>query len=195
MTIRRTMKVRKALAVVAITTGLGLSVAACGSGGGEEDKKQDGQSPTASADKGGGPDDGKSDDDKILAQVKGGKNITLTITSAKREQGGFLTVEGTITNGGNAPWNAPYWQGDEVELKDNGASMAGANLMAQKEKKRYLVLRDTEGRCLCTKFTQGLSPGETVSWFAQFPAPEPSTTEVDFQIADMPAAKIKITEG
>ena len=43
--------------------------------------------------------------DKALAEVKG-DGITLKVTSAVRDQGGFLTVNGTVTNGTGASGSA-----------------------------------------------------------------------------------------
>lgn len=129
-----------------------------GQGGGDDAKQA---SPTASQ-------------DQVLAEVKGENGITLTVTSAKRDQGGFVTVEGTVTNNTDNAWVAADWRGDERELSKNGASIAGASLIDQKGKKKYLILRDTSGRCLCTQFTGGVSQGATTQWFAQFPAPPPT---------------------
>ncbi|MBT2506103.1 hypothetical protein J7I98_09375 [Streptomyces sp. ISL-98] len=195
MSIRHTMKARRALTAVAITTGLVFTVAGCG--GDEESPSDNSKSSSTPPAKQG--DDGEKESkapepDQVLAEVKGGKDVTLVISSAVRDQGGFLTVSGKVTNGGSAIWSADQWQGSENELAGNGASMAGANLVSKTEKKRYLVLRDTDGKCLCTRFT-GLSQNQSAEWYAQFPAPSASTTEVDFQIADMPAATIKITDG
>jgi hypothetical protein len=74
--------------------------------------------------------------------------------------------------------------------------MAGASLTDSKGKKKYLVLRDTQGRCLCTKFDGGgVDAGKSADWFAQFPAPPADTTAVDFQVGSMPPASIEISEG
>ncbi|MFS8201010.1 hypothetical protein ACLVWQ_20260 [Streptomyces sp. CWNU-52B] len=196
MDIRHTMWGRRALTAVAITTGLVLTVAGCGGGGDDEgsdkntsssapgksdggDDKQDSQSPSAQ---------------EILAEVKS-DGLTLAITSAHRDEGGFVTVEGTVTNGSGQAWVAADWRGDERELAGNGGSIAGASLVDQTGKKKYLVLRDTEGRCLCTRFTGGVSSGATKEWFAQFPAPPEDTTKVSFQVGSMPPASVEISEG
>ena len=196
MTIRRTMKARRALAVAAITTSLVLSAAGCGGGGGGGDDKDDSKataSPTSGG--GGGSDSPPSEEKKTLAQVKGGGGVVLTINSAVRDTGGFVTVTGTVQNNTGKVWNAPGWQGPELELAKNQASMAGASLIDKKEKKKYLILRDTEGRCLCTTFPVAFQPGDTREWFAQFPAPPSTSTQVDFQIADMPPATIELSQG
>ncbi|WP_329301456.1 hypothetical protein OG410_26675 [Streptomyces sp. NBC_00659] len=197
MDLRHTMKGRRAMAVVAVSTGLLLAVSGCGGGDGG-DKPKAGSSSSES-DKGGGDDANQASpttsQDQVLAEVKGENGITLTVTSAKRDQGGFVTVEGTVTNNTDNAWVAADWRGDERELSKNGASIAGASLIDQKGKKKYLILRDTSGRCLCTQFTGGVSQGATTQWFAQFPAPPAGTSAVDFQVGSMPPASIEISEG
>ncbi|ATL30163.1 hypothetical protein [Streptomyces formicae] len=198
MNTRRTMvAARRAMTAVAITTGLVLTVAGCG-GGGDEGKSDKGSSPTASAKKG---DDGEDkgepeapEADKALAEVKS-NGITLTITSVSRDEGGFLTINGKVTNGTSGIWVGSEWRSDENELKKNGGSLAGASIIDQQGKKKYLVLRDTMGRCLCTKFEGGINESQSVDWYAQFPAPPEGTSKVEFQVPTMPPAPIEISEG
>ncbi|MFH8390367.1 hypothetical protein [Streptomyces sp. NPDC018036] len=197
MDLRHTMKGRRVMATVAISMGLLLTVSGCGGGAGGDKPKAVPSSPQAT--KGGG-DDGKqasptASSDQVLAEVKGENGLVLAITSAKRDGGGFVTVEGTVTNNTDTLWVAADWRGDEKELARNGGSIAGASLIDQKGKKKYLILRDTSGRCLCTQFTGGVSQGQTTQWFAQFPAPPAGTNAVDFQVGSMPPASIEISEG
>ncbi|MET9510416.1 hypothetical protein ABZX62_18475 [Streptomyces flavidovirens] len=201
MSMRHTMKIRRALTAVAITTGLALTVAGCGGGEGESDKPSAGSSssPTGNGEGGGNP---KSEEpqappeETVLAEVTGGgDNAKLVINSATRDEGGFLTVTGKVKNGKGKFWNPAYWKGDEKELSGNSASLAGAYLVDKTGKKKYLVLRDTDGRCLCTKFTGGFKSDEEKTWYAQFPAPPADTTKVDFQIADMPPVAVEISDG
>ncbi|MFF3614390.1 hypothetical protein [Streptomyces sp. NPDC002580] len=197
MDFRHTMKGRRALSAVAITVGLLLTVAGCG-GGGDGKSDDRGSSPSAAArssSDGGKAESRTPEPEAVLAEVKGENGLTLTVTSAKRDQGGFVTVEGTVTNNTDNTWIAANWRGDERELSKNGASIAGASLIDQKGKKRYFILRDTSGRCLCTQFTGGVRQGATTQWFAQFPAPPADTTAVDFQVGSMPPASIEISEG
>ncbi|MFF3515940.1 hypothetical protein [Streptomyces sp. NPDC002573] len=192
----RTMKGRRALGAVAVATGLILTVAGCGSGSGGE--KPSGTSSSKATAKNGGSqrhDSSAPAADQVLAQVKGG-DVTLTVTSAVRDQGGFVTVSGTVTNNGGQFWIASNWRGDERELSRNGASLAGAALVDSKGRKKYLVLRDTQGRCLCTKFDGGgVAAGKSADWFAQFPAPPEGTETVDFQVGAMPPATLELSQG
>ncbi|TPQ19639.1 hypothetical protein [Streptomyces sporangiiformans] len=196
MNFRHTMKGRRALTAVAITTGLVLTVAGCG-GGGDDDKSDTGASssaPAKSNDDGGDKESQAPEENKVLAESKQG-DISLVITSAARDTGGYVTVSGTVNNGGSKLFVAADWRGDEKELQGNASSVAGASLVDQAGKKKYLVLRDTEGRCLCTRFVGGVKSGETADWYAQFPAPPEGTTKVSFQVGSMPPASVELSEG
>ncbi|WP_405821653.1 hypothetical protein OG241_36795 [Streptomyces sp. NBC_01390] len=197
MKFRHTMKSRRAVTAVAIATGLLLTVAGCGGGDGDKTDSKTSSSAPSRTESGG---EEKTDSpapaaEPALAEVKSG-DITLSVTSAVRDQGGFVTVNGTVTNNGGEFWIAADWRGDERELSKNGSSLAGAALVDSKAKKKYLVLRDTDGRCLCTKFEGGgVDGGQTTAWFAQFPAPPEGSTQVDFLVGAMPPASIEISEG
>jgi len=75
----------------------------------------------------------------------------------------------------------------------NGQSFGGATLVDPKGKKRYYVLRDTDGRPLTTTGVQSVKPGETIPVFMQFPAPPSNTSEVSFQLPTFPTATISIS--
>ena len=184
----------KAVAAIAVVLALGL--AGCGGGKKSDDKSQ----ATASATHGSSGSNQSSssptpDPTRTLAQIKGDKDITVIITDATRDSGGFATVKGSLTNNGTSSFNAVGWRGDELAVAKSGASVAGAVLVDLAGKKRYYVLRDTDGICLCTTKLVGIKPGETRPFFAQFPAPPASTTQVQFQLPTMPPANIEISEG
>ena len=200
MSMRHTTKARRALTAVAITTGLVLSVASCGGDSGSDKPKPDAsQAQTPAKNTGEKPKESSPQAppaaDTVLAEVKGGTGVTLVVNSAKRDSGGFVTVTGKVKNSTSGFWNPSTWRGNEQELDKNAASMAGASLVDRAGKKKYLILRDTDGRCLCTVFGGGFQPNEEKIFFAQFPAPPAASAKVDFQIADMPPAAIEISEG
>ncbi|MEU6364516.1 hypothetical protein ABZ876_01945 [Streptomyces sp. NPDC046931] len=196
MDYRHTMKGRRALSALAIAAGLLLTVAGCGTGSdGKSDKGATASSPPTRNGDGEQKQSQAPQSETALAEVKGENGLTLTVTSAKRDNGGFVTVEGTVTNNTGTLWVAADWRGDERELARNGGSIAGASLIDQKGKKKYLILRDTSGRCLCTQFTGGVREGATAQWFAQFPAPPEGTDNVDFQVGAMPPASVELSQG
>lgn len=192
---------RRATTAVTLAAAAAITLAGCGGGG---DKKADDKpsttataSATASAkgDAGAGDDSPSATPTQVLAQIKGADGVALAINSAVRDGGGFVTVQGFVTNNGDSVFNASLWVGTETALSHSGASVAGAVLVDEAGKKRYYVLRDTDGRCLCTMNLVSIQPQETRPFFAQFPAPPAATTEVEFELPTMPPAKIQISEG
>ncbi|MFD9502063.1 hypothetical protein [Streptomyces sp. NPDC060035] len=184
----------KGAAVAAASVAMAVVLTACGGDTGSDKPESKTKEPSASSDgqKSQAPAPAEEDDGQVLATITGKDGVVATVSSAKRESGGFITVKGRVANGSKQIWAAVGWQGMEQELVNNGASMAGASLVDREGKKRYLILRDTDGRCLCTKF-EGLPPGGEAPFFAQFPAPPETTSEVEFQIPTMPTATIKIS--
>ena len=67
--------------------------------------------------------------------------------------------------------------------------------MDSKSKKRYYVLRDTDGRPLTTTgFSHASRPGETLPVFMQFPAPPDRTRpRSTFQLPTFATATIEIS--
>ncbi|MFD7915753.1 hypothetical protein ACFV30_34445 [Streptomyces sp. NPDC059752] len=118
--------------------------------------------------------------------------MVLTIHSATRDSGGFLTVNGQLKNNGKESFvGTSAWRGNE--LTQSGESVAGATLVDKAAKKRYYVLRDTDGRCLCTTGISSVGVGQTVPIFIQFPAPPSSTTEVEFSLPTFATAVVKVS--
>jgi hypothetical protein len=180
------------LAVVATVT---VSGCGGGGGGGSDDKPSSTAAQPSATSAGAAAPSASATATVVLAQLKGEAGMVVTINSAVRDAGGFATVEGTITNDGDTIFNASSWAGQELAVQKSGASMAGAVLVDEAGKKRYYVLRDTEGKCLCTMGLILIKPQETRPFFAQFPAPPAATTQVDFELPTMPPAKITLSEG
>ncbi|MEV3931118.1 hypothetical protein [Streptomyces sp. NPDC049944] len=185
----------KGAAVAAASVAMAVMLTACGGDAGSDKPEDEGKASKPTSNQKPQEQSPPQDDDEsqVLGTMKGADGIEVVISSAQRDTGGFITVKGRVTNDSGNRFTAQGWQGTEQEMRANGASVAGASLVDQAGKKRYLVLRDTDGRCLCTQFVTGIAAGKESSFFAQFPAPPQSTTEVDFQIPTMPTATIKIS--
>ncbi|MFC4032712.1 hypothetical protein ACFO3J_14625 [Streptomyces polygonati] len=188
---------RTAGAAAAIAA-LALLLAGCGGSGGKAETETT-PSTTTTQPVGSGATSGEqtppAEPTEILAQIKGDANVVVTINSAVRDHDGYVTVQGTLTNNGTKSFSAIFWRGGEIALVPSGASVAGAVLVDEAGKKRYYVLRDTDGVCLCSTGLIGIKPGTSVPIFAQFPAPPAATTEVEFELPTMPPAKITLSEG
>jgi hypothetical protein len=192
MSIRFTTKARRGMVALTVAAGLALGVAGCG-GGGNDDKKPD-ASASASKDGGSKPSSQEGKSETPLAELKGTDGLLLQIASAERDSGGFVTVNGSLKNDGAKSVAIPAQiSGDETEVIAHGPSLGGATLVDSKGKKRYYVLRDTEGRPLTTTGLSTLEAGQTLPVFMQFPSPPTSTTEVTLQVPTFSSGTIKIS--
>ncbi|MFV0128060.1 hypothetical protein ACLGI4_10140 [Streptomyces sp. HMX112] len=134
------------------------------------------------------------DTSRTLATINGTNGFQFVIHTAVRDQGGFLTVTGTVKNTTSKPLvGSPFWSGQEVNVQKTGPSFAGVTLVDKTEKKRYYVLRDTDGHPLTTTGVTSVKAGESIAMFAQFPAPPADVTHVDIQIPQMPVATIELS--
>jgi hypothetical protein len=192
MSVRFTAKARRGLAVLTLAAGLVAGVSGCGGGGGADEKPEATASTSGSG--GSGPSTQEGDAETPLAEMKGPDGLLLQITSAKRDAGGFVTVNGSLKNDGAKSVMVPgAVRGDETEILQHGRSLGGATLVDPKEKKRYYVLRDTDGRPLTTTGISLIKAGESLAVFMQFPAPPAGTTEVEFQLPTFAPAGIEIS--
>ncbi|KOX02087.1 hypothetical protein [Streptomyces sp. NRRL B-3648] len=192
MSIGFTAKARRRMVALSVAAGLVVGVAGCG-GSGDDNKRPD-SSASASKSIGSKPSTQEGQAEEPLAELKGSDGLLLQITSAVRDSGGFITVNGTLKNDGAKSIVIPSaLSGNETEILRNGRSLGGATLIDPEGRKRYYVLRDTEGRPLTTTGFSTLEAGATLAVFMQFPAPPANTAEVDFQLPTFSSAAIKIS--
>ncbi|WP_086828660.1 hypothetical protein [Streptomyces sp. NRRL B-24572] len=194
MNARHTRKTRRGMVAVAIA-----SVALFAAGCGAEEKPSENKPASTSAT----PQQGAStaqgsqkaeEPTETLALAKGQKGLELAINSAERDTGGFLTVKGQLRNRSDSSLALPsQMSGDETEVVKHGTSLGGATLVDSVGKKRYYVLRDTDGRPLTTIGLDILPAGKAVDVFLQFPAPPANSTEVSFQLPTFEPAALKLS--
>ncbi|MFD6417150.1 hypothetical protein [Streptomyces sp. NPDC060194] len=194
-TTRTPRAIRRVSATSLLVASLTFSLAACG---GEDDPAQPQQSATATRDADEKPaDDGKTypNTSQTIARLKGEGGIEMIVYEAKRDNGGFLTVSGEFKNTSGKRYTTPVqWSGEEREVVNQGRSVAGMTLVDSVGKKRYYVLRDTDNRPLTTtSFKPSIQAGESLPFFAQFPAPPEGTASVDLQFPGFPNAPIELS--
>ncbi|QKW29183.1 hypothetical protein HUT11_26030 [Streptomyces seoulensis] len=192
MSIRFTAKIRRGTVAFAVAAGLAAGMAGCGGGGGD-DKKPDTQA-SASKSSGSEPSAQEGQPETPLAELRGPNGLLLQITSAQRDSGGFVTVNGQFKNDGSQSAVIPSeLRGDETEILKHGTSLGGATLVDSQGKKRYYVLRDTEGRPLTTTGLTTIEAGQTIPVFMQFPSPPTNVTDVTLQLPTFSSGTIKIS--
>ncbi|MFE1584624.1 hypothetical protein ACFW6Q_02885 [Streptomyces sp. NPDC058737] len=179
------------LAAWPIAVLLALGLAGCG-GGGDDDKPEASASSSKSSES--KPDAQERGAGNTLAELRGPNGLFLKVTEAQRDGGGFVTVSGDLKNDGDDTVNIPaQLSGNETEIIRNGKSLGGATLVDSKGKKRYYVLRDTEGRPLTTTKFPPMKAGESLPVFMQFPAPPADTAEVTLQLPMFTTGTIEIS--
>ncbi|MFF9911959.1 hypothetical protein [Streptomyces sp. NPDC013457] len=173
--------------------GLVLGVAGCGSE--DEPPKIQSSASSSAPDRSEGNEKPQSEaPEETLAVLKGQDGFELTITSAKRDVGGFLTVKGFLKNTSDKGRALPQAvKGNETEVLKHGDSLGGATLVDGAAKKRYYVLRDTDGRPLTTTGLDIFRADASAEVFMQFPAPAEQTTEVTFQLPTFEPGTIKLS--
>lgn len=196
MSIRHVRHLRRAGAATVLAAALAFTATACGG----DDKPSDNSSSSSSqggGDQNNGNGGGGSEPSATptIATAKSDDGIEMVIQSAKRDSGGFVTVNGVLKNTSGQAYTTPVqWSGQEEAVKATGPSLAAMTLVDSKGKKRYYVLRDTDNQPLTTaNYTSSIEPGKGLTFFAQFPAPPESTTSVDLQFPGFPDTSIEIS--
>ncbi|ALC21157.1 secreted protein [Streptomyces pristinaespiralis] len=193
----RTM--RRAGVAAVLSSALVLTLSACGGDGDEGNAKGSSSSAPAgtkgSDEAGSVPESTPSAPADPIATVKGDKGVEMSVYSARRDEGGFLTLEGEVKNTGSEGFTAPVqWSGQEQSVAATGRSFAGMTLVDSQGKKRYYVLRDTDNRPLTTyAYSSFIQPGDSLTFFAQFPAPPATTTQVALQFPGFPSTTIELS--
>ncbi|GAB3967160.1 hypothetical protein [Streptomyces sparsus] len=182
-----------AVAVLAVVVS-SLALFGCSSNGeGEEVKGNKPSEGRSSGDEATNSPPSEVDTDSVIGELRG-DGFVVSVHSATRDGGGFVTVQATLKNEGEKTMTSNKWGSPETALKSK-SSISGATLIDRQGKKRYMVLRDTDGECLCTTNLVRIKPNEERAIYAQFPAPPNDVTEVDLLIPTLSPASIEISEG
>lgn len=96
--------------------------------------------------------------------------VTLAVQELKRTSGGTVSLKFSITNGSTETLDYGYNFGDKDRTPDYG-SLGGIVLIDEANKKKYFVVRDSEGECVCSRGLKDQQAGETRNLWARFPAP------------------------
>ncbi|MFE9696776.1 hypothetical protein [Streptomyces sp. NPDC006270] len=207
MSMRSSTRNRKTLAVASMSAAFILALTGCGSDSDGKAKEENAAPPSSAAST---PETESTGSDTVaqqdtaagenvdtsvrLAEIRGQAGVVMIVNQVQRDAGGFVTVQAEVKNEGDKPVNPAQWAGSEsVIVRQNLSSVGGATLVDKVGKKRYYVLRDTDGRCLCTTKIKPLQPGDSTVVFMQFPSPPSTTTEVDFSVPTFATTSLKIS--
>lgn len=106
--------------------------------------------------------------------------ITVAVQELKRGTN-VLNLKFTITNQSSQSFNADYYF-----FETEGHSADGVHLIDPVGKKKYFVVRDTGGACLCSRNIQGIAPGAQSVLWAKFPPPPDDVQKMTVEIPHFP---------
>ncbi len=106
--------------------------------------------------------------------------ITVTVQELKRGTN-TLTLKVTVANQSNQEFPAYY---DFFEKEAH--SVDGIHLIDPVGKKKYFVVRDSDGACLCSREIQGIVRGAQSVLWAKFPAPPDDVQKMTVEIPHFP---------
>ena len=118
--------------------------------------------PQAAAPAAGGP---------VLARSDGEQaGLSVEVTELKRGSGGTVTLKFAMVNNTKEKisFGGTYGAGGG-NVDDH--TVSGTHLIDAVNKKKYLVVRDSERKCVCSRVESGIPVGERMNLWAKFPAP------------------------
>jgi len=119
---------------------------------------------------------------QVLARSDGEQaGLSVEVTELKRGSGGTVTLKFVMVNntkekisfGGN------YGAGGG-NVDDH--TVSGTHLIDAVNKKKYLVVRDSEKKCVCSLVKSGIPVGERMNLWAKFPAPPENVKVISVMI-------------
>ena len=120
----------------------------------------------------------------VLATTDGEyPDVRLEVTELKRTSGNTLTLKFTIINDSSEAMGYSYNFGEEGKYGTSDfGSIGGVNLVDAAGKKKYLVLRDSNGKCVCSRDLKEIEPGSRAKLYAKFPAPPEDVEKITVEI-------------
>ena len=104
----------------------------------------------------------------------------VEVTELKRLSGGTLSLKFTLINDSDElAFHDAY--GEAGYSKDFG-SIGGVALMDTVGKKKYLVVRDSDDACLCSRNIPNVAKGSRLNLWAKFPAPPDDVKKISVSI-------------
>jgi hypothetical protein len=107
----------------------------------------------------------------VLASSDGDyPGIRVEVTELKRGSGGTVTLKFAMINDSDKPFefSSAFSQGFGDE---NYYSIAATYLLDPVKKKKHLVVRDADGKCVCSRDMPKIAPKSRANLWAKFPEP------------------------
>ena len=103
-------------------------------------------------------------------------DVRVEVRDLKRGDGDTVTLRLRLVNDSGEQFDASCAM-REYGANDDCGTFSGAYLLDAANKKKYLVVRDTEGKCVCSG-VKDLEDGKKANIWATYPAPPAEVTEM-----------------
>ncbi len=100
--------------------------------------------------------------------------VRIEVTEMKRDSGGTLTLRMVMINETDKPF------GSSCEFREEGldcGTISAVHLIDLPNKKKYLVVRDDQKKCLCSRFAP-VAANSRLNLWAKLPAPPDNVEKV-----------------
>ena len=120
---------------------------------------------------------------KPIATADGEKpGLRVDVQELKRSSNGTVTLKFTMVNDSSGEVNFRYEDFREPNQSKDEYTIGGVHLVDPANKKKYPVIRDAEGYCLCSRNIANLASKSRSNLWAKFPAPPASVKKVSIVI-------------
>jgi hypothetical protein len=97
--------------------------------------------------------------------------VRLEVTELKRTSGGTVMLKFTMINEADEEIGFGSHRFGVGNINSDYQSVGAVHLIDAGNKKKYLVIRDSGGECLCSRDVEDIAPGSRAPLWARFPAP------------------------
>ena len=120
--------------------------------------------------------------------------VQVVIKSLKRNEGDTVTLRFQVTNKSDSEFGRTCQVKDPNGNDDCGV-LSGVYLIDQPNKKKYLVVRDSDGKCICANL-ENIGKGKSQNLWVTFAAPPAETQKVTVVVPTFePIDGVPITAG
>ena len=103
-------------------------------------------------------------------------DVRIEVRDLKRGDGGTMTLRLRLVNESGEAFEGSCLM-REPGQNDNCGTFSGAYILDATNKKKYLVVRDADGQCVCSG-VDNIDDGKKMNIWATYPAPPPDVQKV-----------------
>jgi hypothetical protein len=115
----------------------------------------------------------------VLATTDGEfPDIRVEVQELRRTSGGTVTLKFAVINDSDQK----FFLGDKIGGLSYGYNVSGIDLIDAAGKKKYLVILDSDKKCLCSIIEGSVEPKSRIKLYAKFPAPPEDVKKITIEI-------------